>query len=75
MVAKKDTKNFNKGQFTGNYNPKTITIRKRDGEYRVPGKKGTEASSYYTDDKEDAILTAQAEHGKNIIIKFRSARE
>ena len=52
--------------------PKTITIRKKYNEYRVPGKKGTEASAYYTDDKEDAILTAMAEHGKNIVIKFRS---
>jgi hypothetical protein len=51
-----------------------ITIKKHSGygEYRVPGKKGTEASAYYTDTKEDAILTAQAEHGKNIVIKFRS---
>jgi len=74
MVAKKDTKNFNKGQFTGNYKLKTITIHKRDGEYRVPGKKGTEASSYYTDDKEDAIRTAKAEHGNKITIKFRSVK-
>jgi hypothetical protein len=53
--------------------PKVVTIKKHYGEYRVPGKKGTEASAYYTDDKEDAILTAMAEHGKNITIKFRSA--
>ena len=63
MVAKKKTE------------PKTVIITKNTSdEYRVPGKKGTEASSYYTDDKEDAILTAQAEHGKNIIIKFKTAR-
>jgi hypothetical protein len=56
--------------------PKTITIRKNltYNEYRVPGKKGTEASAYYSDDKEDAILTAIAEHGKNIIIKFKSVK-
>lgn len=56
--------------------PKVVTIIKDPGynEYRVPGKKGTEASAYYTDDKEDAILTAQAEHGKNIVIKFRTKR-
>jgi hypothetical protein len=55
---------------------KTITITKNVNynEYRVPGKKGTEASAYYTDDKEDAINTAKAEHGKNITIKFRSVR-
>jgi hypothetical protein len=65
MVTKKKTE------------PKTITIRKNVmyGEYRVPGKKGTEASAYYTDDKEDAVATAKAEHGKNVVIKFRSVRE
>ncbi len=54
--------------------PKVITIKKSStyNEYRVPGKKGTEASAYYTDDKQDAIDTAIAEHGKNIVIKFRS---
>lgn len=52
--------------------PTVVTIKRHYGEYRVPGKKGTEASSYYTDEKEDAILTAIAEHGKNITIKFRS---
>ncbi len=53
---------------------KTVWITKHVGynEYRVPGKKGTEASAYYTDDKEDAIATAKAEHGKNITIKFKS---
>ena len=54
---------------------KTITITKNYNEYRVPGKKGTEASAYYTDDKEDAIETAKAEHGKNVVIKFRSVRK
>jgi hypothetical protein len=56
---------------------KTITIVKNIGlnEYRVPGKKGTEASAYYTDDKDDAIATAKAEHGRNIVIKFRSVRK
>jgi hypothetical protein len=56
--------------------PKTITIQKNIAynEYRVPGKKGTEASSYYTDDKEDAIRTAKAEHGNNITIKFKSVK-
>jgi hypothetical protein len=53
---------------------KTIVIKKSTvyNEYRVPGKKDMEASAYYTDDKEDAIATAKAEHGKDIIIKFRS---
>ena len=65
MVTKKKTE------------PKTITIRKNVtyGEYRVPGRKSTEAAAYYTDDKEDAVATAKAEHGKNVVIKFRSVRE
>jgi hypothetical protein len=55
---------------------KTIWIQKNTAynEFRVPGKKGTEASAYYTDDKDDAIQTAIAEHGKNIIIRFKSAK-
>ncbi len=54
--------------------PKTVVIKKSTvyNEYRVPGKKDTEASAYYTDDKDDAITTAKAEHGDNIVIKFRS---
>jgi hypothetical protein len=66
MVTKKKTE------------PKTITIRKNltwGGEYRIPGKRDTEASAYYTDDKEDAVETAKAIHGKDIIIKFRSVRK
>ena len=57
--------------------PKTITIRKNISlnEYRVPGKRNTEASAYYTEEKEDAVLTAKDMHGKNVIIKFRSVRE
>ena len=52
---------------------KEIVIRynRAYNEYRVPGKKGTEASAYYTDDKEDAIRTARAEHGRNISIKVK----
>ena len=57
--------------------PKTITIRKNISfnEYRVPGKRNTEASAYYTEEKEDAVLTAKDMHGKNVIIKFKSVRE
>jgi len=60
----------------GMFGTNQITILKNTAlnEYRVPGKKGTETSSYYTDDKEDAIATAKAEHGKGIIIKFRTVR-
>lgn len=36
------------------------TVRYRDGEYRVNQKSGTEATAYYTDDREDALATAQA---------------
>ena len=44
----------------------TVTIRKRDGEYRVPGPAHTEAQAYYTDDKADAIATACSMHGCTI---------
>lgn len=55
---------------------KIVTIKKNVSynEYRVPGKSGNEASAYYTDDKDDAIATARAEHGNDIIIKFKSVR-
>ena len=35
----------------------TITIKFDGEEYRVPHPKGTEASAYYTDDREDAFIT------------------
>ena len=51
---------------------KTITILRASwGEYRVPGPKGTEAQAYYTDDRGDAIGTAQAIHGQDIKVKFK----
>jgi hypothetical protein len=34
-----------------------FTIRHRDGEYRVNFIGGTEATAYYTDDREDAVDT------------------
>lgn len=34
-----------------------MTIRKRDGEYRVNFIGGTEADAYYTDDLQDAYAT------------------
>jgi len=47
------------------------------GEYRVPGPQGTEAQAYYTDDKQDAIGTAEymwksISKSDPIIIRFRS---
>lgn len=36
-----------------------VTITKDEyGEYRVPSPDGNEAGAYYTDDKDDAYLTA-----------------
>lgn len=36
-----------------------IVIRKRDGEYRVNFKGGSEATAYYTDDIQDALDTGK----------------
>lgn len=56
-----------------NHEPKKVTILKNTStcEYRVPGPAGTEAQAYYTDDKRDAIGTAQHMYGKDIQIGFR----
>lgn len=35
------------------------TLQIRDGEYRVNIKGGSEATAYYTDDREDALDTAR----------------
>ena len=37
-----------------------VTLRKRDGEYRVNFKDGKEATAYYTDCLEDAVVTGLA---------------
>lgn len=35
-----------------------MSLRHRDGEYRVNFRNGSEATAYYTDDREDAVDTA-----------------
>ena len=40
--------------------PIGITLRKRDGEYRVNYKGGCEDTAYYTNEVEDAVLTGKA---------------
>lgn len=45
-----------------------MTLRVRNGEYRINMKGGTEATAYYTDDRQDALDTAKliwSEHEKN----------
>jgi hypothetical protein len=37
-----------------------MTIRKRDGEYRVNFRGGDESTAYYTDELRDTISTAYA---------------
>ncbi len=49
----------------------TIKFDSEWGTYRVPGPDKTEAQAYYADDKEDAIGTAKAMHGEDVVIKFR----
>jgi len=48
----------------------SINIRRKDGEYRVPGADRTEDSAYYTDGLEDAIATAKKIHGEGSIIRL-----
>ncbi|MGI8481231.1 MAG: hypothetical protein ACR2MF_04085, partial [Chthoniobacterales bacterium] len=40
--------------------PSNVTVRFRDGEYRVNFKAGKEATAYYTNDANDAVATAWA---------------
>jgi hypothetical protein len=54
----------------------TIKFRTHYGEYQVPGDPAdprcqSVQSSYFTDDRADAIATAKEVHGKNIKIVFR----
>lgn len=49
---------------------KQVTILHQDGEYAVPNGKG----HYFTNDKADAISTAQHIHGSGVTIKHRSKR-
>ena len=69
---------ISESQFGINPKQHVVTILKNSstGEYRVPGPAGTEAQAYYTDDKQDAIGTA--EHmwkgiaGQDFTLKIRS---
>jgi hypothetical protein len=40
--------------------PSRISVRLKDGEYRVNFRGGSEATAYYTTDAKDAIYTAWA---------------
>lgn len=55
----------------------SITIQKdRDGEFRVPGPAGKEeAAAHYTDDKEDAVGTAKAMYGADVVCKFKTVEQ
>ena len=50
---------------------KTIVVIHDGYEFRVPGPDFTEASAYYTDDRQDARDTAKAMHGDAIKIRFK----
>lgn len=46
------------------------------GEFRVPGTSGSEASSYYTNDKSDAVGTAKLEWAEfAVTVRFRSVKD
>ncbi len=47
-----------------------MTIRKRDGEYRVNYKDGKEDDAYYTSDLEDAVVTGEEMRQKRQDIYF-----
>jgi len=64
-----------------NRKQKTITVKHSHelNEYRVPGnpsdpKNTTNNSTYFTDDRADAIATAKKIHGESIAVKFHSVR-
>ena len=54
-----------------------ITIKKCDGEYRVPAPDNREEGAYYTDCKDDAKATATnyLYKGLDVVIKFRTVSE
>jgi hypothetical protein len=49
----------------------TIIYNKYYSEYNVPNTIKTD-NGYFTDDKDDAIATAKAIHGVDVIIKFKT---
>ncbi len=46
---------------------KRVVITNTDGEYRVPGPDGREATAYYTDDRADAIATCRLMYAPRIV--------
>lgn len=44
-----------------------FSLRKKDGEYRLNLVSGTEATAYYTNDLDDAVGTALAEHNRKLM--------
>jgi hypothetical protein len=57
--------------------PHVVTIQKdQNGEFRVPGPAGKEeAGACYTDDKQDAVGTAKAMYGADVVCKFKTVEQ
>ena len=53
----------------------TITYSLAWAEYRVPGPAGTEAQACYTDDREDAVDTAKAIYGFDVVITWQDLED
>lgn len=51
-----------------------VTIRRKDGEYRVPAPDRSEAGAYYTGDRRDALDTARRMWPKGQTFKFGSSK-
>jgi hypothetical protein len=51
-----------------------VIVRDSEGEFRVAGPNGSERSAYYTPYRDDAISTAYAMHGKDVLIRFKQSR-
>lgn len=49
---------------------KPVTIRRKNGEWRVPSPDGKEEGAYYTDNKLDAYNTALSMYGQGADIRF-----
>tara|TARA_R110000765_G_scaffold264278_1_gene363862 strand:- start:417 stop:623 length:207 start_codon:yes stop_codon:yes gene_type:complete len=53
---------------------KRVVVRFDRDEFRVQGVNNDQASSYYTDDRQDAIDTARAMHGEYIRLDWQRVK-
>jgi len=53
----------------------TITITHDGYDFKVPGPDGREATTYYADDRQDALDTARHQYGQDIVVRFKKVLE